>query len=170
MAAEQVATQVIETPDDTGWEDNDYVTFETGAGPFGRRAVARSRLGKVRQALVDFRQAEAVREKHRRILPLGGYHRAQHILLLARLGRLQAARALLQECDLEAARTLRPLLAAQYELARAEVEFQRDNVSAAIHEAEEAVRIREAIGDPKLGNTHSLLDRAQRGADWSSNI
>ncbi|MBI1880677.1 MAG: toll/interleukin-1 receptor domain-containing protein [Chloroflexi bacterium] len=125
VEAEQVAGSVIAKVGEEQWLEKGHVAFESGSNPFGRRAVARSLSGQVSAALADFHLAETFHEQlsrwsQERVF-FGGVHIAHYALLLARLVKLPAALALLRQCNLTSARKFQPLLAAQYELAFAEI-------------------------------------------------
>ncbi|HEY1013217.1 MAG TPA: hypothetical protein VGE07_10970, partial [Herpetosiphonaceae bacterium] len=98
--AEALADEVIGGAEPDFWRTARYPLRDTGANPFGRRALARAMRGDAESALEDF---EAAAEFDRRLQdgalrpggPGGAYYVAHHALLLARLGKPRTARRLL---------------------------------------------------------------------------
>lgn len=126
VEAETILTLVIDKGGDAFWTDALLARFETGSDPFGRRAACRCLLGRVSASLDDFSTAQSKyvdspRWNHYRSAVPGRYAGAFHAMLLTRLGSFSAALELLRKCNLPRAREVRPLIAAQYDLAFAGV-------------------------------------------------
>ena len=99
---------------------------QTGSNPYGRRAIAHALSGNADQALIDFKAADEFAQQHWRadiFRTPDWHHKPFHAQLLARLGRLSAARTRLRSIDIDHMRSYRPLSSAWYDLAAAEIAY-----------------------------------------------
>jgi tetratricopeptide (TPR) repeat protein len=168
--AERIADSVINHGDVQSWLE-DQLKLATGSSPFGRRAVARYLSGKVSKALEDFREAEKDHERgrawtHNREI-VGEYHAAFHAVLLARLGRLRDADALLDRHASHNEHYLRPMLAAQFDLAYAETNLLSGDHAQARVQVDSALAWSIQSGHQEVYARASLLAAraAARGGD-----
>lgn len=182
--AERVADSVFKD-DVTEWL-SEHLKLQTGSNPFGRRAVARYLSGNVSGALEDFQKAgennDQPREwSHHREMR-GEYHVAFHVMLLAHLGKLRAARALLNQHASYKVHDRRPMLTAQFALAGAEIYLlsgehakARERVDSAlawsiqsghqeVYARASLLAARAAMRDGDLGAVRSMLSEAEQVA------
>jgi tetratricopeptide (TPR) repeat protein len=148
VAAEQQADEACATLSTTDWSESQrHHSAEAGVAIVGRRAIARFFLGDTEGAYADF---ATVRNYEETIDAWGasrrsgaqptvptvrvGYHMSFHMLLLVRQGKVRLAESMLGHSALFVTRTHAPLLAAQVDLALAEVALaQGDAVGAIRH-------------------------------------